>query len=160
MTIRLAAVGLVLSLAAPVLAQGTGAPPPAPQGNAGAQDADETVTYAEQVVVTASRTEEQLVNAPAAISVVTSDTIQNSPATNIGDLLRAVPGVNVSQTSARDINLTTRGATSTLSTSQLALVDGRSIYLDFFGMVMWDLVPTNLNDIKRIEVIQIGRAHV
>ena len=43
--------------------------------------------------------------------------------------------------SARDVNITTRGATSTLSTSQLALVDGRSVYLDFFGMVMWDLVP-------------------
>ena len=69
------------------------------------------------------------------------ETIQNSPATNIGDLLRAVPGVNVTQVSARDVNITTRGATSTLSTSQLALVDGRSVYLDFFGMVMWDLVP-------------------
>ena len=81
-------------------------------------------------------------------------TIQNSPATNIGDLLRAVPGVNVTQVSARDINITTRGATSTLATSQLALVDGRSIYLDFFGMVMWDFVPTNPREIKQIEVIR------
>src|SRR5262249_36060730 len=29
-----------------------------------------------------------------------------------------------------------------------------SIYLDFFGMVMWDLVPSNPNDIKQIEVIR------
>jgi iron complex outermembrane receptor protein len=62
--------------------------------------------------------------------------------------------VNVTQVSARDVNITTRGAASTLATSQLALVDGRSIYLDFFGMVMWDLVPTNPNDIQRIEVIR------
>ena len=89
--------------------------------------------------MTASRAEEQLVNAPAAVSVITTATIESSPATNIGDLLRAVPGMNVTQVSARDVNLTTRGATSTLSTSQLALVDGRSVYLDFFGMVMWDL---------------------
>ena len=54
-----------------------------------------------------------------------------------------MPGLNVTQISARDVNFTTRGATSTLATSQLALVDGRSVYLDFFGMVMWDLVPTN-----------------
>lgn len=74
--------------------------------------------------MTASRVEQQLVNAPAAVSVVTTQTIENSPATNIGDLLRAVPGLNVSQVSARDINITTRGATSTLSTSQLALVAG------------------------------------
>ncbi|MDA1186168.1 MAG: TonB-dependent receptor, partial [Acidobacteria bacterium] len=67
---------------------------------------------------------------------------------------RTVPGLNVTQTSARDINMTARGATSTLATSQLALVDGRSVYLDFFGMVMWDLVPTNTSNIQQIEVIR------
>src|SRR5688572_15842610 len=122
-------------------------PAPAPQE-------DQPPAFEEQVVVTASRVEEQLVNAPAAVSVINSSTIQNSPATNIGDLLRAVPGLNVSQVSARDINITARGATSTLSTSQLALVDGRSIYLDFYGMVMWDFVPSNPHEIKQIEVIR------
>ena len=134
-----------LSLAAPA-----GAQQPDPQE----QQEEEPVTYEEQVVVTASKAEQQLVNAPAAVSLVTSETIENSPATNIGDLLRSVPGLNVTQVSARDINLTTRGATSTLATSQLALVDGRSVYLDFFGMVMWDLVPTNTNNIRQIEVIR------
>ena len=117
-----------------------------------AQDAPPA--FEEQVVVTASRVEEQLVNAPAAVSVINSTTIQNSPATNIGDLLRSVPGVNVTQVSARDVNINARGATSTLATSQLALVDGRSIYLDFYGMVMWDFVPSNPREIKRIEVIR------
>ena len=66
---------------------------------------------------------------------------RRSPAQNYGDLLRAVPGMNVIQMSARDINLTTRQATSTLANSQLVLLDGRSIYLDFFGLVLWDFVP-------------------
>jgi iron complex outermembrane receptor protein len=146
MIVRFCLVAAALACAAPVLAQ---QPPPttSPQP-------DEATTYEEQVVVTASRAEQELVNAPATVSVVTNETIQNSPAINIGDLLRAVPGLNVTQASARDVNLTTRGATSTLATSQLALVDGRSIYLDFFGMVMWDLVPTNPNDIRQIEVIR------
>src|SRR5688500_7645167 len=125
-----------------------------PQNQAPSPQGDAPPAFEEQVVVTASRVDEQWVNAPAAVSVITSTTIQNSPATNIGDLLRSVPGMNVTQVSARDINLTTRGATATLSTSQLALVDGRSMYLDFFGMVMWDLVPTNPNDIRQIEVIR------
>jgi outer membrane receptor protein involved in Fe transport len=155
MIVRLAAAGLVIALAAPALAQGTGTNTQQQQTTQGAQDQSQPpTTYEEQVVVTASKTEEQLVNAPAAVSVISTETIQNSPATNIGDLLRAVPGVNVSQVSARDINITTRGATSTLSTSQLALVDGRSVYLDFFGMVMWDLVPTNPDEIRQIEVIR------
>ena len=138
----------------PALALGTASAAPAQQTSPTTRINPTSRSYEEQVVVTASKTEEQLVNAPAAVSVISSETIQNSPATNIGDLLRAVPGVNVTQVSARDVNITTRGATSTLSTSQLALVDGRSVYLDFFGMVMWDLVPTNPDEIRQIEVIR------
>lgn len=118
------------------------------------EEQDRPVEFEEQVVVTASRAEQELVNAPAAVSVISSETIQNSPAVSVGELLRSVPGVNVSQISARDINVTARGSTSSLSTSQLALVDGRSIYLDFFGLVMWDLIPTNFDEIKQIEVIR------
>ena len=145
MTVRLLLVLAGLALAAPAIAQQQ---PPAPQ------EPDEPVSYEEQVIVTATKAEQQLVNAPAAVSLITAETIQNSPATNIGDLLRAVPGLNVTQVSARDVNLTSRGATGTLATSQLALVDGRSVYLDFFGLVMWDLVPTSPNDIRQIEVIR------
>lgn len=108
----------------------------------------------EEVVVTASRTETTIVNAPATMTVLGSDVLETSPAQNFGDLLRSVPGLNVIQTSARDINMTSRQGTSTLSNSQLALLDGRSIYLDFFGMILWDFVPTNPEQIKQIEVVR------
>jgi len=108
----------------------------------------------EEVVVTASRAETSLINAPATMTVITSDALETSPAQNFGDLLRGVPGLNVIQTSARDINMTSRQDTSTLSNSQLALLDGRSIYLDFFGMILWDFVPTNPEQIKQIEVVR------
>ena len=155
MTRHLLAVAYALALGLPAYAQGAQAAqaqqnPPSQSS----QDPDAPISYVEQVVVSASKSEGQLVNAPATVSIITSETIQNSPATNIGDLLRAVPGMNVTQVSARDVNLSSRGATSTLSTSQLALVDGRSVYLDFFGMVMWDLVPTNPDEIRQIEVIR------
>jgi len=96
----------------------------------------------------------QLVNAPATVSVVSADVIQSTPSTNYAELFRSVPGVNISQTSARDFNITMRGATSTLATSQLAILDGRTLYQDFFGFVMWDFMPSNLNEIKQIEVIR------
>lgn len=114
---------------------------------------EETI-FEEQVVVTASRVEQQLVNAPATVSVVRSDVIQSSPATNYAELLRSVPGMNVTQTSARDFNLNMRGASSTLATSQLALIDGRSLYLDFFGFVAWDFLPVNPNELRQIEVVR------
>ena len=137
-------------------------PPPSGQPPAEQQQPDkpgeaqsnEQQVYEDQVVVTASRREQTLVNAPATVSLITNETLINSGSTSYADVFRAVPGVNVTQTSARDINFTSRGATSTLSTSQLALVDGRSIYLDFFGFIAWDFLPVNPAEIKQIEVIR------
>ena len=108
----------------------------------------------ETVVVSAARIETALVDAPATMSVLTEEVVASTSAQNYGDLLRAVPGVNVVQLSARDVNLTNRQATSTLSNSQLVLLDGRSIYLDFFGLVLWDFLPNNLSDVRQIEVIR------
>ena len=110
--------------------------------------------YEEQVVVTASKVEQQLVNAPATVSVIGQQALASRASQDYAGLFRAVPGVNVTQTSARDLNITSRGATGTLSTTQLALIDGRSVYLDFFGFVGWDFLPVNFAEIKQIEVIR------
>ncbi|KAB2960961.1 MAG: TonB-dependent receptor [Thermoanaerobaculia bacterium] len=126
-----------------------------PGGPAADPSADEPKDQIEEIiVVTASRTEQALNEAPSAITVIDSRTIEAIPADDYGDLLRNVPGLNVSQTSARDINMTARGSTNTLSTSQLVLLDGRSLYLDFFGFVMWDFLPVNPNEIKQIEAVR------
>ena len=106
------------------------------------------------VVVTASRSEQQLRYAPATMTVVTDTTIDDVPVQTVADILRHVPGVNVSQTSARDVNVTPRAATGTLSDSLLVLLDGRSIYQDFFGAVLWDFVPIELSEVKQVEVIR------
>jgi iron complex outermembrane receptor protein len=111
-------------------------------------------TFEDVIVVTASRVEQPLNESPSAISVLDQQTIEQIPADDYSDLLRNVPGLNVSQTSARDINITARGATNTLATSQLVLVDGRSLYLDFFGFVMWDFLPVNPVEIKQIEAVR------
>jgi outer membrane receptor protein involved in Fe transport len=108
----------------------------------------------EVVVVSASRVESALINAPATMTVLPGATLTALPAQNYGDVLRSVPGMNVIQMSARDVNLTSRQATGTLATSQLTLLDGRSIYLDFYGLILWDFVPNNPNDIKQIEVVR------
>ena len=149
MSVRQIAMALMLACASTSAFAQTGPPqqpPPKPE--------EQPPVYEEQVVVTASRVEQQLVNAPATVSVVTADVIASTPATNYAELFRSVPGVNLSQTSARDFNITMRGAASTLATSTLALLDGRSLYLDFFGFVAWDLLPVNPNELKQIEVIR------
>src|SRR5262249_43979353 len=110
MRVRGLTIGIVLALASPALAQQE------------PQESNPPIHIDEQVVVTASRVEQERVNAPPAMTVISSSTIQNSPGSNVGDLLRSVPGTNVTQVSARDVNITSRSATSTLATSQLTLV--------------------------------------
>ena len=149
---------LVAVAGAPRAAAQTPAPPAGQQGQAPKPDdpqkPEEPPPYEETVVVSASRTEEKLINAPATMSVITGPIIETAPTQNFAELLRSVPGMNVTQVSARDINVTSRGSTGTLATGTLALLDGRSLYQDFFGFVMWDFLPVNLTEIKQIEVIR------
>src|SRR5688572_22583542 len=141
--------------------------PPAPQGQQPPPKPTPTPTptpttmpaaqpgYVETVtVVSATKAEQKLVDAPATMTVIGPRALEVAPSNNYADLLRAVPGVNITQLSARDINITSRAATSSLATSQLAILDGRTLYQDFFGFVMWDFMPSNLNEIKQIEVIR------
>ena len=94
-------------------------------------------------------------DAPVAVSVVGAEEIQKSAVTDsYADLLRTVPGINTAQTSARDVNLTPRLATGRNARATLALLDGRTIYQDYFGMVLWDLLPINFDEVKQVEVVR------
>jgi outer membrane receptor protein involved in Fe transport len=106
------------------------------------------------IVVTASRREERLLNAPTTMTVVGGEAIGNAPVQSVTDLLKGVPGINTVRTSARDVNVTTRAATGTLADSMLVLLDGRSVYQDFFAFVLWDFLPVDTAEIKQIEVIR------
>ncbi len=113
----------------------------------------EQLRYSETVVVSASRVEQEIVNAPATITVLDTGVIETQASSHFGDLIRQAPGVNVTQLSNRDFNVTSRATAGTLATSQLVLVDGRSVYQDFFGFVAWDLIPVGIDDLERVEVI-------
>lgn len=126
--------------------------PPAEDGSDPAAEAEEVVS--ETIVVTASRTEQSLHEVPSAITVLDSTALDNIPADNFGDFLRNVPGLNVSQMTARDIAVTGRSATFSLADTELVLMDNRTLYLDFFGFVMWDFFPVDPREIKQLEVVR------
>jgi len=155
-----AAVGVTLSgiaqAAPPAQSQPPAAQPPAQTAPpvTPPQKPDEPPKFEDTVVVTGSRGDEKMINAVPTMSVVTSAMIETAPSPNFAELLRSIPGVNITQVSARDINVTSRAATGTLATGQLALLDGRTLYQDFFGFVMWDFLPVNFNEVKQIEVIR------
>lgn len=148
-----AALGVALLLtpifASVALAQGD--PPPA---EAASGDEPAAANIEDVIVITASGAEQRLQDAPATMTVISAKELEMLPADDYGDVFRNVPGLNVSQMSARDIQITGRSSTNSLAASELVLLDGRSVYLDFFGFVMWDLLPTNPRDIKQIEVVR------
>jgi len=135
---------------APVCAQEGG-----PAASEAAPPPDKVERTEEVTVYSVTRVEQKVVDAPATTTVITSERLETAPEQNIADTMRTVPGVNVIQTGARDFNLSARQATSTLATSTLVTVDGRSVYLDFFGLVLWDFVPSPTSgDIDQIEVVR------
>jgi iron complex outermembrane receptor protein len=112
------------------------------------------VTREETVVVTASRSETNLVDAPATMGVVTAEQIAAAPATGYTDMLRTLTGINVIEMAPGDIDVTSRLATGAGSHYQLTLVDGRPLFLDFVGITLWQFAPLDVDDAKRIEVVQ------
>lgn len=130
------------------------APAIAAQNAAERAPAPPAPSYAETMEVTASRSEQPLLDSPVALSVLGERQIEQSPADNYADLLRGVPGVNVVQTSTRDLSVRSRGATRVAENSQVAMVDGRSVYLDYYGIVVWDYLPIDLSEVKSIEILR------
>jgi iron complex outermembrane receptor protein len=105
-------------------------------------------------VTTVSKEATAAFSIPAAIYVITRDEIRRSGATNIPDLLRLVPGVEVAQIDSAKWSVGIRGFQGRLSKSVLVLIDGRSVYTPLFAGVYWEMQDTLLADIDRIEVIR------
>jgi len=105
-------------------------------------------------VTSVSRTEQTLSRTASAIFVITAEDIRRSGATNIPDLLRMVPGMDVAQIDANSWAISARGLNGRFSNELLVLVDGRNVYTPTFGGVYWDVLDMPLEDIERIEVIR------
>ena len=105
-------------------------------------------------VTTAAKTPQTLMHTAAAAFVITQDDIRRSGATNIPELLRQVPGIQVAQVNASTWAITARGFNGVYANKLLVLIDGRSVYTPLFSGVQWDLQDTLLEDIDRIEIIR------
>jgi iron complex outermembrane receptor protein len=105
-------------------------------------------------VTSVSKTEETLSRTASAVFVINEDSIRNSGATNIPDLLRMVPGMDVAQINANTWAISARGLNDRFSNELLVMIDGRTAYTQTFGGVYWDVLDLPLEDIERIEVIR------
>lgn len=105
-------------------------------------------------VTSVSKREQKLSQTAASISVINQEDIRRSGATNIPDLLRMAPGVNVAQINANTWAISVRGFNTGLSNKVLVLIDGRTVYSPIFSGAHWDAVDMPLENIERIEIIR------
>src|SRR5579863_6904799 len=105
-------------------------------------------------VTSVSKKEQKLAKTGAAIFVITQEDIRRSGATNIPDLLRMVPGVDVARVDHNNWAVSIRGFNDVYANKVLVLIDGRSVYHPAFSGVLWFAQDVPLEDIERIEVIR------
>ncbi len=105
-------------------------------------------------VTSVSKKEQKLSHTASAVFVITADDIRRSGATNIPDLLRMVPGLQVAQINSDIWAITARGFNGQYSNYLLVLIDGRTVYSPAFSGVYWDVQNVPLENIERIEVIR------
>jgi iron complex outermembrane receptor protein len=105
-------------------------------------------------VTSATKKEESLFTAPAAIYVITHEDIRRSGLSSLPELLRTVPGMTVQQVNSHSWSISTRGFNGFPNEKMLVLIDGRAVYDLLFGGVYWDAQDLRLEDVERIEVIR------
>lgn len=125
----------------------------------GVRDIDPVLSFSlEQLmqitVTSASKKEESIAKAAAAVFVIKADDIRRSGATNVPEALRLAPGVQVAAIGHNRWSVSIRGFNSRFSNKLLVLVDGRAIYSPAFSGVFWEHNDIPLNNIDRIEVIR------
>ncbi|MDR1507723.1 MAG: TonB-dependent receptor [Treponema sp.] len=108
-------------------------------------------------VVTAGRTRESVNTVPGQVTVITPDDIAESGATNITELLEAVPGIRLSNSkNGIGVDVSMRGISSDYGNGKvLIIVDGMRLNPTQSRVtVNWDVI--NLSDIERIEILEGG----
>ena len=118
----------------------------------------------EPVVVTATRTEQRLDEAPASVSVLTREDIGQAAGQSLDDLLRQVPGFSLFRRSSSTVSHPTtqgvslRGIGPSGASRALVLLDGIPINDPFGGWIYWDRIP--LQSVEQVEVVRGGGASV
>jgi iron complex outermembrane recepter protein len=104
-------------------------------------------------VTSVARHPEKLLQAAAAIQVITQEQIRRSGATSIPEALRLADNLEVAQKNSHDWAISARGFNTALGNKLLVMIDGRTVYTPLYSGVFWDVQDYLLEDIDRIEVI-------
>ncbi|MBI9083677.1 MAG: TonB-dependent receptor [Desulfobacterales bacterium] len=125
-----------------------------------AEPKETPVIQLNEISVTASRTEKEIVNEPASVTIVSRTDLDASPFERVEDVLRSVVGVDVNshygfQTGGIKGRVHLRGATSGITQRTLYLIDGvpqNDNANNSIGWIAYSQIPKDA--IERIEIVR------
>jgi iron complex outermembrane receptor protein len=107
----------------------------------------------EQSVVSASRSQEKVLEAPASVAVVEAPEIRNHPALSVSEHIKNVPGVDFARTGLVQSNAVVRGFNNVFSGALMTLTDNRLAHVPSLRLNAYNFIPVVNDDIERIEVV-------
>ena len=117
-----------------------------------------TAGYVEMGAITvkgASRRPTRIVEAPAAVSVVTPEEIQRKAIHGqLPKLFTDQPGIDVVQSGVQDFNINARGYNSSLNRRVLVLQDGIDRSVGFLQAQEWTALSMPLDDLGQLELVR------
>ena len=108
-----------------------------------------------EVVISASRRSEKILDAPASVSIISSQDLENSA--NVNDPVRNllnVPGLNFQQQSANSINFEMRAGTGVFGTRTFPILDYRYLQSPASGSFFAFQSGLSNLDLERVEVVR------
>ncbi len=105
-------------------------------------------------VTSASRMKESILEAPAAISKITDEDLENWGVVELPNAFRYMPGMDVLAIDENFFGVSPRGSAEASTRRQLTLIDGMSVYEPLASGVHWQNLPLALEDIEDIEVVR------
>ncbi|CDG84885.1 TonB-dependent receptor family protein [Janthinobacterium agaricidamnosum] len=102
-------------------------------------------------------------NFPGSRTVVQKDAIESSGAASISDVMRRIPGVQISDNSgssgsAVSLNIGVRGLAGRYSPRSTVLLDGIPLAVAPYGQPQLSFAPVSLNNIESVDVVRGGGA--
>ncbi len=105
------------------------------------------------ISVTASRRPEKINDAPASVSVVDSEAIEERAALTPTEHIKGLPAVDMARTGLNQSNVVTRGFNNIFSGALLVLTDNRMARVPSLRYNAYNFIPTVGHDIDRIEIV-------
>jgi iron complex outermembrane receptor protein len=117
---------------------------------------DWSLSLAETITVySASRRTERVVEAPAAVTVMSEEDIAAvAPSGQAPRIVENAPGVDFTQSGLYDTNFNARGFNSSLNRRILTLIDGRDPAIAFLGAQEWAALSMPIDEMATVELIR------